>query len=491
MKLIAGTFVSVLFLLSTGIIEAQGRFDDLLYRIPASANSVMVIDVKAVHSSPLAVKEDWMSQHEASYVNKPIILPPESDRLIIASQMNPNRDFAQAWEGTVISLTEPLSMRSIARAEGGYVDEINGLPVAWTPSDAYFVSFGPKTLGVMYPAHRQAISRWVDFGRENRKVNVSTYLKEAVETVDGKKTQIVMALDFKDVVMPHKLQEALKESDLTRDNDAKQKQWARIISGIRGASLSVQIDDAIHGTLKIDFSEDTAPFGKDAKALVLNALGKFGVSIDEMEQWKASLHGYSIELKGDLSTSGIRKIFSLLELPSAKFSSLKGKSPAAEDDTQSVVKASQAYFSSVSTLLDDLRNEFKTNQDARRTMSSVYLERYGRRIDRLPILNVDEILLGYGTMVAETLRSTSVAAKTGGVNTGVRKSQNRGYGNYSYGYNGSGYYSGGRSMSSVRTQVGREEQGKSTKFRFNNWKEIEDETAAMRVAMTRKYKVEF
>ncbi len=490
MKLTIKSFVFILLLLSAETADAQGRFDELLYRVPSSANSLMVIDVKAVHSSPLAVKEGWMDRHEANFVNEPCILPPESDRLIIASQMNPNQDFKQAWEGTVISLTEPLSMRSIARAEGGYLDEIEGQPAAWTPSDAYFVSFDPKTLGVMYPAHRQAISRWVDFGRENRTVKVSTYLKEAVEVVDGRNTQIVLALDLKDVVMPHRLQEALKESDLTKGKESKQREWAKIISGIRGITLTVQIDDAIHSTLKIDFSENTAPFGKDAKALVLSVLNKYGVGIEDIEKWKASLQGYSIEMKGDLSTKGMRKIFSLLELPSSKFSSLKDKTPAADDDTQSVAKASQAYYNSITTLLDDLRNEFKTNQDARRTMSSVYLDRYGRRIDRLPILNVDDELLAYGASVAETLRSTSVAAKAGGVNSGVRKSQNRGYGNYSYQYNGNGYYNG-RSMSSVRTQIGREEQGKSTKIRFNNWKEIEDASAAIRIEMTRKYKVEF
>lgn len=487
-RLMAGAFVALLILVPSEIAEAQGRFDDLLYRIPASANALMVIDVKAVHSSPLAVKEGWASQHEASYVNKPLILPPESDRLVLASQMNPNRDFAQAWEGAVMSLTESLSMRSIARAEGGYVDEIGGLPAAWTPSDAYFVSFDSKTLGVMHPAHRQAISRWAEYSKQNRTVNVSSYLKEAAGMVDGRTTQIVMAIDLKDVVQPHKLQEGLRESELTRDNAAKQRQWATVISGIRGITLSVQIGATARGTLKIDFSESTALFGSDAKTLVLNVLEKYGARIDEMDQWKASLEGYSIVLKGNLSSAAMRKVFSLLELPTSKFSALKDKTPAAKDDTQSVARASQQYFKSVSTLLDDLRNEFRTNRDARRNMSGVFMDRYGRRIDRLPILNVDEQLLAYGATVASTLRSTSVTKRSASVRSGVRKSQI--YGNYAYQYNANGYYSS-RSTESMRNQVQREEQAKASKVRFENWKEIEDATAAIRNTMTRKYKVSF
>ncbi len=130
---------------------AQGQFDKLLSRLPVSTNALMVIDVESVHRSALAVKEGWKDRHETAYVNQPLILPPESRRLVLAAQMNPNHDFAQTWEGAVVELTEDISMRSIARAEGGYVDQIAGRPAVWTPSDAYFVEFDSKTVGIMHP----------------------------------------------------------------------------------------------------------------------------------------------------------------------------------------------------------------------------------------------------------------------------------------------------------------------------------------------------
>ena len=486
-RIVAGAFVSLIVLLSSGSAEAQGRFDDLLRRIPASANALMVIDVKAVHSSPLAVKEGWNDRHQAAYVKKPFILSPESDRLVLAAQMNPNRNFEQAWELAVMSLTESLSMNSIARAEGGYVDKIAGLSAAWTPSDAYFVSFEPKTMGVMHPAHRQAVSRWADYSRQKRAVAVSPYLKQAVGMVNGS-TQIVMAIDLHDVVQPHKLKEALKESELTSGSEAKQREWAKIISGIQGVTLKVQIGNTARGTLQVDFAEDTAPFGKDARDLVLNVLDKYGAGIAEMREWKAKAQDYSVVLEGNLTTSGMRRLFSLLELPSSKFSDLKDESPGDSGDTQSMVKSSQAYFKSVSTLLDDLRKEFRTNRDARKSYAAVFMERYGRRIDRLSILNVDEDLLAYGARVAETLRSASISKRMAGVRSGVRKSQV--YGNYSYNYNGNGYHSA-RKSSSVRTQVRREEQAKASQVRFESGKEIADATAAIRKTMTRKYMVQF
>jgi len=39
--------------------SAWAQFENLLNRIPASANSIVVIDVSGVHSSALATKEGW------------------------------------------------------------------------------------------------------------------------------------------------------------------------------------------------------------------------------------------------------------------------------------------------------------------------------------------------------------------------------------------------------------------------------------------------
>lgn len=173
---VMGAFATI----HAGSVSAQGLFDDLLVRVPPSANALMVIDCKAVFSSPIAIKQGWKNRHRAAYVKKPFLLPPECDRLVLASQMNPNNDFAEAWELGVMSLNEVLTMRSIAKAEGGYVDQIGGLSAVWTPSNAYFVAVDRKVLGVMHPAHRQAVARWAKYSKSNHKVAIVPYLKKAV-----------------------------------------------------------------------------------------------------------------------------------------------------------------------------------------------------------------------------------------------------------------------------------------------------------------------
>ena len=488
---------------------AKGRFDDLLVRVPRSANALMLIDVGAVHRSPLAVKEDWKGQHAASYANKPMILPPESDRMVLASQMNPNRGFATLWEGAVISLRAPLSPRAVARAEGGYVDEIRGLPAVWTPSDAYVVLFDSKLMGILTPAHRQAVARWVEYTETPPGVAVSDYLQQAADRLDGRTTQIVLAVDLQDAVQPQRLQEALDASPLVGNDEAKKRQWGRLVSGIRGVTLAVQIGESARGVLRVDFSKSTAPFGKEAKALVLDALAKYGVGLDDFDQWKARLDNQSIVLQGSLSTRAMRKVFSLLELPTTDFTSARSRAgqsgettppdrtppQTSQDPAQAAVKASQTYFKSVTTLLDDLEEEFRTNRDARRTMAATFMERYARRIDRLPILNVDEELLEFGAKVAETLRSTSIASRQAGVRTGVRKARAAGYSTYYYGYGsryayGDGYY-GTRTRSAQSSEIQREEAAKGRQVRFANWKAIQDARAGIRAKMTQKYNVPF
>jgi len=465
-------------------VAAQDRFADLLKQVPGSANSLMVIDAQALLASPLATANGWRDKHEAAYVKKPMVLPPEADRLVIASLISTNREFAQDWELGVMSLTEPMSMKSIARLEGGYVDQIDGLDVAWTPSDAYFVSLSPKQLSVMYPADRQTVSRWATAARDGKTGLSSPYLQQAVGAVAGS-TQIVLALDLKDVVQPHRLREGL--TAYTGDA-AKIEPWVKLITGIQGVTLRVAVTNSAKGTLRIDFASSAAVLGDDAKPLVLAALEKHGALLDDFNTWTARLDGNAIVMQGDLSESGMRHVFSLLELPTSKFSSVSEASLGSSGSMDAVAKASRTYFASISTLLDDLRHEFETSKDARSTQGSLYMDRYARRIDRLPILNVDEDLLAYGANVAETLRDASVSSKMSGVRTGVRKSQV--YGNYAYEYDDNGYYAA-RSTSSIKTQITREEQAAAKSVRFNNWKEIEDATAAIRQSMTGKYMIQF
>ena len=473
-------------LLATPIYEvsAWAQFDDLLKRIPSSANSLVAIDVTAMHASALARKDGWLKKHEAAYVERPIFLPPEANKIILAAQVNMSNGLSENWELAVMDMKEPIPMRSIARAEGGYVDSINGLHAAWTPSDAYFVRLNTSVMGVMYPANRQAVSRWADFGRKSTSPVVSRYLAQATKSVRSGGPQIAMAIDLHDIALPHRLQETLEQSDVLKGNKSKIKELFDIISGIQGATFTVKVGSKAEGELRIDFDSETAKFSSFAKPLVLEVLAKFGASIEDLEKWKTELKGKSLILSGSLSNDGMRRVFSILEIPTTKFSELKD-ADLSPGSPESIAKASLTYFKSVGVLIDDLRKYLSTHKDNH----LVYNERYARKIDRLPILNVDDDLLNYGSQVAETLRGIALAKRGAGARTGVRNSSV--YGSYSVNYNYDNNYYNRRSNASVKIQNRTEEKAKATGVRFTSWKEIEDATAAIRREMTKRYKVEF
>ncbi len=191
-------------------------------------------------------------------------------------------------------------------------------------------------------------------------------------------------------------------------------------------------------------------------------------------------------LKGDLSDEGLRRILSIVEVPTTKFSSLKDVKPQ-PDQKDVVLESSRKYYTGISTMLDDLRGDVKKNRDNH----SIYMERYARRIDRLPILNVDDELLAWGGSVAETLRGASLTSRSAYMSGGVRKASTYGaYGAYDYSYGGSGYY-GGQTTAGALNQATVEAGAVARSAQFGSWKEIEDSQAAIRKSMTKKYSVEF
>jgi hypothetical protein len=458
--------------------------DELLKRVPAGANALMVIDVTALQATPMAQAQGWQKKHEAAFVERPMMLPPEASRIVMASQLNFAGELNVEWQMAVMNLTEPLSMRSIARAEGGYVDKVGGVDCAWTPSDAYFVSLEAKQLGVVFPANRQFVSRWA---QDSAGLLSSGYLLVADKQVD-RMNQIVMAIDLRDVPQPHRLRERLQASPALKTLSAKLDTIEKLIAGVQGLTLRIAVAQSARGTLRVDFSESPQVLGPQAKPLLLEALDGFGAKLPGFDQWTAKTEAKSIVLEGAFSTDALRRVFSLLELPSTKFSTLKDELPDTPTSTSpseaSKAAASKTYFKSVAVLIEDLRKTLGDTRDNH----AVWMERYGRKVDALPILNVDEALLAWGANIGETFRTMALAERSSGIKSGVRKSSI--YGNYQYGYDQYGY-TNVRSNASVKGQIDTEERAQAKAVRYNSWKEIEDATAAIRKEMTKKFQVEF
>lgn len=479
-------------------------FEDLLAKVPPAANSLVLINVEKTLNSPLAEEDGWGKKLELAYVDQPVFLPPEATKLVMAASLQTGEGFRRNWEMAVMELSSPMGMSSIARSEGGYVDTLRDTEVAWTPSNAYFVSLSDRMLGVMFPADRQVVSRWIAFAKQNVRPMMSSYLREATNKTSDN-VQILLAMDLTDVVQPHELNDKVQQLELFKKIKMDNKTAVPLISSLRGASLRIMVGDKAEAQLRIDFAQDITALDRIAGDLVIHVLEQIGVTIPGLEDWQTKVVGTSIRMQGELSQDSQRRIFSLVELPSAKFSLLKDVPPPPTDgpggtggtsgSQESLIReASQTYFSSIQVLLKDLKRELQGNK-----ASSAIMERYAGRIDRMPILNVDDDLLDYGSGVAETLRGMALSRRQGGISAGTQTTGmgGAGYTGYQYNYNWFTHtykedlYSGARQGAADRAAIKAQAMAESKNVRVEGSKQIADATAQIRRQMTKKYGVEF
>jgi hypothetical protein len=425
-----------------------------------------------------------------------VFLPPEASKLVIAGALQPTADFARLWELGVMQLSEPISMRSIARSEGGYVDTIGGNAAAWTPSDAYFVEFDQNELGVLFPAERQFVSRWVEHAKRNSEVQLSPYLKQTAE-LTSEQIPIILAIDLVDVVQPHQARERIEDSPVLKKANLDPDQVGKILASLQGATLRIAVGKNAQAQLRIDFSEDITPLHSVAKELVISVLDDFGANVEDLQSWKTDLQGKAIHMEGPLSEDGLRRVFSIIEIPSTKFSSLKdstGEGETSEAASESLVRESSlTYYRSIDVLVKDLRRDLRGNK-----ASVSVMERYARKIDRMPILNVDPELLDFGAAVANTLRDMALSRRQGGIDYGVDTAGmgGGGYANYgvSYGYFGRELgdpYSGARASAADRSSMKASALADSNHARVEGFQAIDEHLAAIRRKMSEKYQVEF
>ncbi|HEX4071336.1 MAG TPA: hypothetical protein VHX68_09205 [Planctomycetaceae bacterium] len=478
-----GWFVALLAVgmswLSQATPSAYGQFSDLLARVPPNANSLVLIDVDAFYRSPMAVRKHWKDNFATRSSEQPIILPPEARRFVLASHLDPLNNLRSDWEAAVIDLGEPLSLSLLARAEGGYIDSLGGTPVVWTPSRSYLIQLDKQLMGMVYPDDRQAAARWIDRMKTGRLTPLSSYLQEASQRLRAE-GQIVLALDLTNVMQPHRVDKALKETKILEGRKVNRRAVAEAISSLRGLTVSIRFQSEARATMRVDFAENIRIVEPFAKELVLAAMDRVGATVHDPSKWSTTVEENAIIFQGMLSEAGLTRLSGLLELPTSKFSTLAHVPQEQADAGKAKLEATKRYFNSLVKLIDSLRQESRT--------SNLWYEKTARKIDGMPILNVDEELLAWGSTLSKGLRQMAEGLRGVGRQLGV--AQVSSYGNYYDvgAYGGNGYYRSGIAQESQNREVAGAQVGT---VRTTGMQQIENGMADMRRKMTDKYHVEF
>ena len=232
--------------------------------------------------------------------------------------------------------------------------------------------------------------------------------------------------------------------------------------------------------MRVDFAENIRIVEPFAKELVLAAMNRVGATVNDPSKWSTKVEENAIIFQGILSEAGLTRLSGLLELPTSKFSTLAHVPEKQEDPGKAKLEATKRYFNSLVKLIESLRQESRS--------SNLWYEKTARKIDGLPILNVDEEVLAWGSTLSKGLRQMAEGLRGVGRQLGV--AQVSSYGNYSDvgTYGGNGYYRSGIAQEAQNREVAGAQTGT---VRSTGMQQIENGMAEIRRKMTRKYHVEF
>lgn len=500
--------LATLALLTPHPQAARAQFTDMVKRVPGSTNTVILWNAYKVFGSPIAQREGWSKNYEKAFAAGMVRLPSDTRQFMAASQM----DFVTmqpVWQISMITTTKPHSMASVAKLRKGTLTTIAGHPAVLLPENSYVIELGEKVYGSISPADRQAASRWV---RDTESAQqLAPYIQQAIGFAENAGTEIIMAMDLQDVLSPERIKQAAQKSDAITQAKIDINSITPLLSGVQGVTLGITFADQPYGKIKVDFSADASILTRIAKPLFLEVLGNQGAMIDDLKEWTGQADEKQLTLSGYFTNDGMRKILSLIDEPATTAVADEATIQSASDVNPTVV-ASQKYFKSIDSVLRDLRNH-----DSPTTIYQfgAWFEKYANRIDRLPMVNVDEELIQYGTYVGQQLRNASAAIKGIGYQTRVGEiqaanSSGPGYYGNNYcdgGYNYNGYvYRDGSAYGGVhaynfqaglqaeqkaRTQVQSQARVQGAAAARAIMGEIKNAERTMRVQMTEKYKVDF
>jgi hypothetical protein len=270
--------------------------------------------------------------------------------------------------------------------------------------------------------------------------------------------------------------------------------------------------------LSADFDTSIDAVRFFVRSLLLEALEHTGLYVPDFDDWKTRYTDKSVVISGPLSLNSFRKFSTLIKTPAPNPDAASMDSYKSLDPAQRSVNASQRYFTKVTQLMEYLKID-KTKSV--KGLAGWY-DQTSDQIDKLPILDVDPDLIGWGAAMSENLRAMGASLRGISLQSSYLQRQKAegqvyqapNYGTWSGGYNSYNGYYGGYTGPGVASNAARWASGtaggtttvnnyaqiyqqqdalvtQGAADRVVLWQRIDDATGEMRRRMTLKYKTEF
>lgn len=444
-----GGLASLVLLVATASAaraQAPTQYRSLVAQIPSGANTVMIYNVQKILASPMGVRQGWDKNLQKAFDDGICRVPPQAEGFVLASQMD--FEFLKPiWEAAAVKLRSPLSIEEIAKRRHAAPDMLEGLKAAKLPNDTYVVQLDKNTLAAMGPANRQLVLQWVREIKTGAKT--SAYLQEAAGYSDEAGTEVILAMDVAGAFAPETIRNYLQsKQELLKSVKTSPQQAATLLASVRGVRIGIRITERAYGKLVVDAENNVNLSAEACKALLMEIMSDAGIKIGDLQQFKAEAKGKEFSLGGYLSESGLRRIFTLVESPmptqTAPETQAGEASPSSEKGQMAANTLRQ--FEAITKMFNDLKQDWRDLKSL--SCVALFFERYAKRIEKLPVLNVDPDMLKYRDFVAVQFRAAAESGRTMNIRGSYRQSGIGGTGASGagayYGYD-NGYYGGYRS----------------------------------------------
>jgi len=379
---------------------AAGPYDDLLPYVTPHCNTLVLLNVKAAYDSPLAKSEKWSDDIYKRYKSGMGFVPPDAKAVVISSQVN-FTNLTRDHQIGLVRVTGLPTTKALAEREGGTTDFVADTGVVLSPRNMYLATVSGPAIAMVYPADRQATSRWLKFTKQKGHDEIAPYLKKAADASGD--NLLTIALDLTDAVDPTLLKMGLSVSPIVVNQKvADIDRLARFIASVKGLTFSVKATDTLAGTVTIDFGADIAIHKKTSRDLFLELLEDQGVAVPGMEKWEATYGATSMTLTGPMTTSDLRNVFSLFSFPGV------GGPEDAKATGQPTGPATQRYLKAVDAILSDLGAK-KDNPDY--TKTATYREKAAGQIEQLSRTGVDPVASDAAFAVAARIRAIAATIR--------------------------------------------------------------------------------
>lgn len=488
-KLQLTLFAGLLAALVAAPVHAQSpSLVEVLQSAPGASNSVLYADFPAL----LKLTGDGIYNAEALQKLGEARIAGELNLAF----MSPN------WEVGFVNVPNMPAAKDIAALKKGYVEEVQGKSVIWTPDSGYLVPMENNVVGIVRPANRQVLGSWL---KKGTKFEPSAFLKKSAE----ESTQFIsmmLAIDLRDWLSPSAAKPKLASMDFLRDVNLDD--MSKLLADIQGVKVIV-------GRRNLDECIVTLEFGSNPKILLPHAakifeevLARSGVSLSEAQGWKATMQDNTLSLRGRIEPENIDMMLDSFSIQRRNLS--HGGSGSTDPAADKAAIASVTFFHSVTDITKKVRDYTRRNGAS---TSVAYNDRMARRIDELPSLDVDPALLDYASQVSNAIRGFVVSARGTNIQSGVGQMTARstntgigqnvvpvsagvGWGNAWGGFGGgyvNGYYGWYNPNANLEVARGIDAQakGQNNTLYGTVTQSIDGMTAQIRRAMTEKYKIQF